>query len=99
MDSQELERQGKSEFTTFLGVLSLVLINAGFLPQIWTSWKLKEVFGISFIFLVIDSMGGIVSAISLAFSTSAFDILACISYIGMLFLVFHAISTTDQLQI
>jgi len=76
------EDRGITGFTTFLGILATLMINGGFLPQIWTSWKYKEVFGISFIFLGIDALGGIVSAISLAFSVHDFDILACISYIG-----------------
>jgi len=76
------EERGITGFTTFLGILATCMINGGFLPQIYSSWKAREVFGISLVFLAIDGLGGIVSAISLVFSVHEFDILACISYIG-----------------
>lgn len=48
-------------------------------PQYWEIYRLKEVVGISLIFMAIDIAGGLFSLLSLVFREE-FDIAACVSY-------------------
>jgi len=71
---------GNSGAILFFGILSAVMISTALIPQFYEIWKYKEVKGISKLFVTIDCMGGLFSAISLVFSTNKLDVLACISY-------------------
>ncbi|XP_006463011.1 hypothetical protein AGABI2DRAFT_42712, partial [Agaricus bisporus var. bisporus H97] len=61
------------------GVLSTVLIAAGLLPQYWEIYKRKEVVGISYLFIFVDILGGLLNDLSLLFAKE-FDGLAAASY-------------------
>ncbi|EKM75019.1 hypothetical protein AGABI1DRAFT_13511, partial [Agaricus bisporus var. burnettii JB137-S8] len=61
------------------GVLSAVLIAAGLLPQYWEIYKRKEVIGISYLFIFVDVLGGLLNDLSLLFAKE-FDGLAAASY-------------------
>lgn len=65
--------------TQFFGILSSVLIALGLLPQYWEIWKRKEVVGISYFFITIDTLGGVFSLLSLVFKPK-FDIIAAVTY-------------------
>jgi hypothetical protein len=47
-------------------------------PQYWEIYRLKEVVGISLIFMAVDIAGGLFSLLSLIFREE-FDIAACVS--------------------
>lgn len=64
------------------GILSVLAIAGGLLPQYWEIYKLKEVMGVSYTFICIDMLGGILNALSLAFAEH-FDGLAAASYIAV----------------
>lgn len=66
--------------TMLFGILSDVALAAGFFPQLWEIYKLKEVVGISYLFLAMDSLGAVFSILSLAFKDSSIDIIALIGY-------------------
>ncbi|XP_006461926.1 hypothetical protein AGABI2DRAFT_205959 [Agaricus bisporus var. bisporus H97] len=61
------------------GVLSVVGIGSGLLPQYWEIYKRKEVKGISYLFLSVDMLGGLLNDLSLVFAKE-FDGLAAASY-------------------
>ncbi|KAF8600948.1 hypothetical protein BDV93DRAFT_587035 [Ceratobasidium sp. AG-I] len=61
-------------------ILSSVFLSVGLLPQYWEIWKRKEVVGVSILFMFVDLMGGVFSAISLVFKPS-FDTYAAIPYL------------------
>lgn len=65
--------------TNFFGILAAVLISAAFLPQYWEIYRLKEVVGISILFISIDMIGGVFSDLSLIFKKE-FDAIAAVSY-------------------
>ncbi|KZT59489.1 hypothetical protein CALCODRAFT_493632 [Calocera cornea HHB12733] len=69
----------------FFGVMTALLVFLGLMPQFYEIWKLKEVPGISTSFMVIDGMGGLFSALSLAFKESI-DPLLAFSYISVIIL-------------
>jgi len=77
--SRPAYERGISAPVKLFGILSVVIIAMGLLPQYWEIYKLGEVRGISYIFIVIDMLGGILNDLSLAFS-SEFDGLAAASY-------------------
>jgi len=77
--SRPAYEHGISAPVKLFGILSAVLIALGLLPQYWEIYKLGEVKGISYIFIAIDSLGGILNDLSLAFSNE-FDGLAAASY-------------------
>lgn len=74
------------------GVLSTVLIAAGLLPQYWEIYKRKEVVGISYLFIFVDVLGGLLNDLSLLFAKE-FDGLAAASYtiviVGVSICPFH----------
>jgi len=69
----------------FFGVMTAILIFCGLFPQYYEIWKLNEVVGISIIFMAVDLLGGLFSALSLVFKPS-FDPLLGFSYIGVVVL-------------
>ncbi|GAA5929237.1 hypothetical protein JCM10213_005019, partial [Rhodosporidiobolus nylandii] len=75
------ERAGNSGGTMTFGIISDVMLAAGFFPQFYEIWKLKEVVGLSYIFLAMDSAGGIFSILSLAFKDEPIDVIALIGYL------------------
>ncbi|GAA5853079.1 hypothetical protein JCM5353_007364 [Sporobolomyces roseus] len=52
------------------GILSDLCLAAGFFPQFWQIWKDREVVGLSYLFLAMDTLGAVFSILSLAFKTS-----------------------------
>jgi len=77
--SRPAYERGISAPVKLFGILSAITIAAGLLPQYWEIYKLGEVKGISYIFIAIDMLGGVLNDLSLAFSSS-FDGLAAASY-------------------
>ncbi|KAF5361981.1 hypothetical protein D9756_002428 [Leucocoprinus leucothites] len=71
--------RGISAPVQLYGVLSVVLIASGLLPQYWEIYLLREVKGISYTFICIDMLGGVLNTLSLAFA-SEFNGLAAASY-------------------
>jgi hypothetical protein len=61
------------------GTLSVVGIGSGLLPQYFEIYKRREVEGISYLFLSVDMLGGLLNDLSLVFSKE-FDGLAAASY-------------------
>ncbi|GAA5873452.1 hypothetical protein JCM16303_001127 [Sporobolomyces ruberrimus] len=51
------------------GILSDLCLAAGFFPQFWQIWKDREVIGLSYTFLAMDTIGAVFSILSLAFKT------------------------------
>ncbi|KAL9931469.1 hypothetical protein V8E36_009634 [Tilletia maclaganii] len=68
--------------TKAMGLLGAILFTAGLIPQYAEIWKLKEVRGISFIFLLVDISGGVFAIISLALK-DYFDYIGALNYIGI----------------
>ncbi|KAJ2557172.1 hypothetical protein EV175_001505 [Coemansia sp. RSA 1933] len=64
---------------TFLGVLPAILIALGFFPEFYVNIKEKSVEMSSF-FILLDTLGGVFSTISLAFDHT-FDYIASITYL------------------
>ncbi|KAJ7624816.1 PQ loop repeat-domain-containing protein [Roridomyces roridus] len=63
----------------FCGIFSSVLISLALLPQFVEIWRYKEVVGISFIFMLVDMLGGLFSDLSLAFK-GKFDLFLGVTY-------------------
>ncbi|KAJ7911325.1 PQ loop repeat-domain-containing protein [Mycena leptocephala] len=63
----------------FIGISSSVIISLALFPQYVEIWRLREVVGISVLFMVVDLLGGVFSDLSLAFKDK-FDIVAAITY-------------------
>ncbi|EJU03660.1 hypothetical protein DACRYDRAFT_21172 [Dacryopinax primogenitus] len=82
-------RHGLAENNTrpleFFGVLTAMLVFLGLLPQFFEIYKLGEVSGVSTLFMVIDGLGGLFSALSLAFKETI-DPLLAFSYISVIVL-------------
>ncbi|TDL24079.1 hypothetical protein BD410DRAFT_786774 [Rickenella mellea] len=72
-------RHGNQTPVRFFGIMSSVLLSAGLLPQYVEIWRLREVKGISLMFMFIDLMGGVFSDLSLAFRPE-FDVIAGVAY-------------------
>ncbi|GAA5975833.1 hypothetical protein JCM5350_000748 [Sporobolomyces pararoseus] len=62
------------------GILSDICLAAGFFPQFWQIWKDREVIGLSYVFLAMDTLGAVFSILSLAFKSS-FDGVAFAGYL------------------
>lgn len=71
--------KGNNVPTNFFGILAAVLISAALLPQYWEIYKLKEVVGLSILFISIDMIGGVFNDLSLVFKKE-FDAIAAASY-------------------
>ncbi|GAA6063554.1 hypothetical protein JCM10212_002666 [Sporobolomyces blumeae] len=52
------------------GILSDLCLAAGFIPQFWQIYKDREVIGLSYLFLAMDTLGAVFSILSLAFKTN-----------------------------
>ncbi|GAA6029975.1 hypothetical protein JCM8097_009197 [Rhodosporidiobolus ruineniae] len=79
------EARGNSAGTKVFGVVNVIALAAGFFPQFWEIYKLKEVVGISYAFLFMDSLGAVFSIVSLACKTEeSIDVLALVGYIVVL---------------
>ncbi|KAG0308539.1 hypothetical protein BGZ99_001114 [Dissophora globulifera] len=65
------------------GILPVVLLFLGFLPQYKEIIYYRSVVGVSMVFIAADASGSVFSLISLAFSKS-FDLLAALNYIIVL---------------
>ncbi|CUA67579.1 hypothetical protein RSOLAG22IIIB_07447 [Rhizoctonia solani] len=59
-------------------LFSSILLSAG--PQYWEIWKRKEVIGVSILFMIVDMLGGVFSALSLVFKET-FDTFAAVPYL------------------
>ncbi|KAI9632446.1 PQ loop repeat-domain-containing protein [Dioszegia hungarica] len=66
----------------FYGYLSTALTIAGFVPQLYEIYTLRQVKGISLIFLSVDITGGVLSALALFFRKEL-DIVALSTYLGV----------------
>ncbi|KAJ3568530.1 hypothetical protein NP233_g5646 [Leucocoprinus birnbaumii] len=77
--SRPAYQRGVTAPVQLYGILSVVLIASGLLPQYWEIYRLREVKGISYTFICIDMLGGVLNDLSLAFS-SEFNGLAAASY-------------------
>lgn len=82
--SRHTDEPGK-RFTQFFGIFSAVLVSVGLIPQYIEIYKLKEVIGISLLFLAIDMSGGVFSLLSLVFRET-FDVTASVTYIAVVVL-------------
>ena len=65
------------------GILSDVFLAIGFAPQFYEIYKAKEVIGLSYLFLFMDSLGAVFSLVSLA-CKDQLDIIALIGYVAVL---------------
>ncbi|GAA5903048.1 hypothetical protein JCM6882_009678 [Rhodosporidiobolus microsporus] len=80
------EHKGIKGATMLFGILSDVLLGAGFFPQLYEIYKLKEVVGVSYLFLFMDSLGAVFSIMSLAFKSSeSIDVIALCGYVVVIF--------------
>jgi hypothetical protein len=70
--------KGNTAPTTFLGVLSSVLIALALVPQYVEIYRLGHVRGISLPFMAIDAAGGVFNDLALVWA--GFDALACTTY-------------------
>ncbi|WRT67130.1 uncharacterized protein IL334_004096 [Kwoniella shivajii] len=61
------------------GYISAVLLAAALGPQFYEIWKFKEVLGISMLFMIVDTLGGVFSLASL-FCRADLDIAGAVSY-------------------
>ncbi|WVQ98722.1 hypothetical protein IAU59_005853 [Kwoniella sp. CBS 9459] len=61
------------------GYISAVLLAVALAPQYYEIWKFKEVLGISMMFLIVDTLGGVFSLASLFFRDTL-DIAGLVSY-------------------
>ncbi|KAJ7730016.1 hypothetical protein DFH07DRAFT_849448 [Mycena maculata] len=64
----------------FLGIFSSVLISLALLPQYLEIWRLREVVGLSVLFMAVDMLGGVFSDLSLAFKGGEFNVIAAVTY-------------------
>jgi hypothetical protein len=81
--SRPAYEHGISAPVRLFGVLSAVLIAGGLLPQYWEIYVRREVTGVSYTFILIDMLGGLLNDLSLAFSKE-FDKLAAASYTAVI---------------
>jgi len=77
--------KGDEHLLPLFGVVSALLISLGLIPQFVEIYRIKEVRGISLLFMACDIGGGVFSLLSLAFKTQ-FDGLAAGSYIAVIVL-------------
>lgn len=65
------------------GILSDVFLAIGFAPQFYEIYRAKEVIGLSYLFLFMDSLGAVFSLVSLA-CKDVLDIIALVGYVAVL---------------
>jgi len=63
----------------FFGITSAILISLGLMPQYFEIYRLRRVVGVSYLFMAIDTLGGVFSLLSLAFKEK-WDVTAGINY-------------------
>ncbi|GAA6047950.1 hypothetical protein JCM3770_006439 [Rhodotorula araucariae] len=68
-------RHHSNGLTMLWGISSDIFLGAGFIPQFIEIWQAREVYGISYMFLFLDSLGAVFSIMSLAFKHE-FDAIA-----------------------
>ncbi|SAL95482.1 hypothetical protein [Absidia glauca] len=73
------EANGNSRAIEFFGVVPVVSILFGFLPQYWDIFKHRRVEGVSHVFLFMDFFGSVFSTISLG----NYKLLHLVNYIGI----------------
>ncbi|KAG8812690.1 NAD-dependent histone deacetylase sir2 [Serendipita sp. 399] len=78
-------KAGDSKLLRFSGVFSGVLISVALIPQFIEIYRLREVRGISLLFLAVDISGGVFSMLSLGFKKHM-DWVAAITYLGVIIL-------------
>ncbi|GJN87825.1 hypothetical protein Rhopal_000780-T1 [Rhodotorula paludigena] len=82
--SRFVEHHHHSNGLTMLwGILSAVFLLVGFFPQFYEIRQAKEVFGVSYLFLFMDSLGAVFSIMSLGFK-DYFDGIAFAGYASVL---------------
>ncbi|KWU45780.1 hypothetical protein RHOSPDRAFT_32711 [Rhodotorula sp. JG-1b] len=81
--SRRVEHIGSDGLTMTWGILSDVFLAIGFAPQFYEIYKAKEVIGLSYLFLFMDSLGAVFSLVSLA-CKDQLDIIALIGYVAVL---------------
>ncbi|BGP25596.1 cystinosin/ERS1p repeat protein [Rhodotorula toruloides] len=81
--TKALQDRGNNKMNQALGIIAAVFIIAGLLPQYWEVYKYRAVIGISLVFLLVDLLGGVFSFLSLIWTPPPFDVLACVSYSGV----------------
>ncbi|ORY23042.1 hypothetical protein BCR39DRAFT_550133 [Naematelia encephala] len=81
------QNNGTDAPVLFYGYMSAVLLAVALLPQYYEIYKLKEVVGISLVFMAVDILGGIFSFLSLFFRNNL-DIAAFVSPHAVNFLTF-----------
>ncbi|KZP01582.1 hypothetical protein CALVIDRAFT_559393 [Calocera viscosa TUFC12733] len=77
--------QGNNRPYQFFGVMTAILLFAGLIPQYYEIWKLKEVRGVSMLFMLVDGLGGLFSFLSLVFKPTL-DPLLSFSYVSVVVL-------------
>jgi len=77
--------QGNDRPLQFFGVMTAILLFAGLIPQYYEIWKLKEVRGVSMLFMLVDGLGGLFSFLSLVFEPPL-DPLLSFSYMSVVVL-------------
>ncbi|KAF9947106.1 hypothetical protein BGZ72_010855 [Mortierella alpina] len=65
------------------GILPILLLALGFMPQYMDIYKDRSVVGVSMAFIAADALGAVFSLVSLAFRTE-FDLLATLNYVVVL---------------
>ncbi|KAL8277950.1 hypothetical protein RQP46_009582 [Phenoliferia psychrophenolica] len=75
-------RNGVKGVDQAFGILSAIFLSGGFIPQIYQIWRDREVVGVSYAFLAIDSLGAVCSIMSLGFKQQI-DGIALANYIGV----------------
>ncbi|KAI7878773.1 hypothetical protein K492DRAFT_196590 [Lichtheimia hyalospora FSU 10163] len=76
------DRQHIKQVIDFFGLLPVVAILVGFVPQYWSIARERRVEGISHVFLGMDCLGSVFSCISLAFR-SQIDALTLVNYLSI----------------
>lgn len=83
LPSQRVEHIGSDGLTMTWGILSDIFLAIGFAPQFYEIYKAKEVIGLSYLFLFMDSLGAVFSLVSLA-CKDVLDIIALVGYVAVL---------------
>ncbi|KAG8821622.1 hypothetical protein FRB91_005033 [Serendipita sp. 411] len=78
-------RAGDGKLLRFTGIFSGVLISVALIPQFIEIYRLREVRGISLLFLIVDISGGVFSMLSLGFKRHM-DWVAAVTYLGVIIL-------------
>ncbi|KAG0213712.1 hypothetical protein BGX28_003656 [Mortierella sp. GBA30] len=77
-----MDRQVKGTIEA-AGIIPILLLALGFMPQYVDIYRVKSVVGVSMAFIAADAMGAVFSLISLAFRTEL-DLLATLNYVVVL---------------